>query len=116
MDPTFKKQWIVALRSGEYEQTDGVLRSRDGRYCCMGVAANLLNPEGWQERSMTDDASYQQCIGFQNSSDIKVTSGSLEDETLVSLGLTYGQQETLIAKNDAGETFLDIADYIEKEL
>ena len=33
----FKTDWINNLRSGLFEQTEGVLRNDDG-YCCLGVA------------------------------------------------------------------------------
>ena len=38
--------WLVALRSGDYEQTLGRLRAGDG-FCCIGVAADLVDPDGW---------------------------------------------------------------------
>jgi hypothetical protein len=31
------RKWVEALRSGEYTQTQGVLRDESG-YCCLGVA------------------------------------------------------------------------------
>lgn len=33
--------WINALRSGKYGQCGGVLKSEDGRFCCLGVASSL---------------------------------------------------------------------------
>ena len=36
----FKKQWLDALRSGKYQQTDGYLHSGDG-FCCLGVACDI---------------------------------------------------------------------------
>ena len=42
-------KWLEALESGEWEQTDGYLRDRerDGqyRYCCLGVATTLIDPD-----------------------------------------------------------------------
>ena len=38
--------WISALTSGEYLQNRDALRTND-RFCCMGVACDLLNPYGW---------------------------------------------------------------------
>jgi len=32
-----KRRWIEALRSGEYKQGYGILRTVDNEYCCMGV-------------------------------------------------------------------------------
>ena len=41
-----QRKWIAALRSGEYEQTQGCLRDNDG-FCCLGVAVNALVPHRW---------------------------------------------------------------------
>jgi hypothetical protein len=44
------KDWVTALESGEYEQTQGVLRytRRDGGYefCCLGVLCDLAVKAG----------------------------------------------------------------------
>lgn len=37
---TFIKEWIVALRSGNYKQTMGTLRDDVG-YCCLGVLCDI---------------------------------------------------------------------------
>lgn len=34
------REWVEALESGEYAQTDGALRHTDG-YCCLGVECDL---------------------------------------------------------------------------
>ena len=49
---TFKRDWVKALRSGEYKQGKSVLcqpefNPEDGdSFCCLGVAANLLIENG----------------------------------------------------------------------
>lgn len=35
------KMWVKALRSGKYKQGKGMLKSKDGEYCCLGVACDL---------------------------------------------------------------------------
>jgi hypothetical protein len=35
------RKWVEALRSGEYEQGTGRLKTRDGSYCCLGVACDI---------------------------------------------------------------------------
>lgn len=43
-----RKAWLEALRSGEFKQTKGKLRSRNGAYCCLGVACEVLEvPKVW---------------------------------------------------------------------
>ena len=53
MDAELKKQWVEALRSGEYEQVRVELRNEKG-YCCLGVLTELINPdvdwEDWETR------------------------------------------------------------------
>ena len=41
MNSEVKGQWTTALRSGEYEQGNGVLRTIDNTYCCLGVLCEL---------------------------------------------------------------------------
>ena len=38
------EKWLMALRSGKYEQGTQALQSKDG-YCCLGVACEELIPE-----------------------------------------------------------------------
>ncbi len=40
------EKWVPALRSGEYVQGRGTLKSPDGEYCCLGVACDLMSKEG----------------------------------------------------------------------
>jgi len=44
MRADIKTKWVAALRSGEYEQTGGMLRSNNG-YCCLGVLCDLYAKE-----------------------------------------------------------------------
>jgi len=50
MDPKDKKEWIMALLSGDYKQ-GGSWLSRGGEYCCMGVKAKL---DGFSDETMGD--------------------------------------------------------------
>ena len=40
MNKDIKTLWVAALRSGDYEQAQGVLK-RDGGFCCLGVLCDL---------------------------------------------------------------------------
>lgn len=46
MDPNIKAQWVAALRSDEYTQGDGYLKTLDGNYCCLGVLCDLAVKQG----------------------------------------------------------------------
>lgn len=46
MDVELKEKWCQALESGDYKQGHDHLCD-DGRYCCLGVLADIVDPEGW---------------------------------------------------------------------
>lgn len=102
------KLWVEALRSGKYKQAVSVLRSGD-RFCCLGVACELAVDAGVAERSGD---------GYSDSYGSEV--GKLPVEVVFWLGLktSYGEipgRKSLIAMNDSGRSFSEIADIIESE-
>lgn len=90
LDHDIKKRWVAALRSGKYKQGTGQLChiniSGENFYCCLGVLNEI---EGLGRRH---------------------TNGYIGDF------LEQHVQETLSDKNDNGEPFSVIADYIELNL
>jgi hypothetical protein len=58
MNPEIKAQWVEALRSGEYEQTNGYLRTDSG-FCCLGVLCDLAVKAGKVEATRRDYGTYQ---------------------------------------------------------
>ena len=100
------RQWITALRSGEYKQGWLYLKSDEG-YCCLGVASVIdpdviLTPkdEVWEFMYNNDDLWEQQ--------------EPSEDWFLRRFGLPVEQMETLVVMNDAEKkSFLEIADHLE---
>lgn len=40
-----RRIWEKALESGDYEKGTSVLRSKDDKYCCLGVACELFDNE-----------------------------------------------------------------------
>lgn len=46
MNADIKKRWIAALRSGEYQQGQGELKTSSGTYCCLGVLCELAKADG----------------------------------------------------------------------
>lgn len=87
------KEWIAALRSGTYSQTKDTLHDIDG-FCCLGVAAEVM-----------DIASPPQMLGDQN---------WIYDELRSQIPRPIMNKG--IEMNDAGYTFAEIANMIEKEL
>jgi len=105
MNPELKAKWVEALRSGEYKQGSNRLLTADGRYCCMGVLCNLIDPEGWTEtlsHKTESGISYSQGMGFE--SVLKISD--------IPAGVTM----TLANMNDKGKSFPEIASYIEANL
>lgn len=123
--------WVAALRSGKYEQGQNALC--DGsHFCCLGVLAEIAGvpqlsaPERIREGyDCNDDPIYKFEIapGQFNFSSTSIPpplwSTFLED---LDLGTVVPETELharntlarrLMAMNDEGSTFSDIADYIE---
>lgn len=51
MNQEIKRLWVTALRSGEYKQAEGALKTEDG-YCCLGVLNQIrVNQQGitWED-------------------------------------------------------------------
>jgi hypothetical protein len=87
--------WVAALRSGEYMQTIGKLRSSDGAYCCLGVLAKIAGLE------------------------INKAGNGIEGESdYERISLLVAQRAShFIHLNDAErKSFAEIADFIEAEL
>lgn len=84
------KRWIDDLRSGKYKQGVGRLRSKNqyGEYfCCLGV---LKETQGKPEHS------------------------EHRNQLLSPKIISRETQDTLAKMNDAGKSFLEIADHIER--
>ena len=99
------KKLIRALRSGEYTQTTGQLRYGDA-LCCLGIACDVYGKETgieWEDGrflhfKFSMPRPVQDWFGF--------ASGA---------GSVAGDELGLTARNDAGHTFDEIADFIESE-
>ncbi len=117
--------WVQALRSGDYEQTQGALcRTRDSGpggnltprqagYCCLGVACDVYQKNEGGLRLGTDDDlddGYQTFDGEE---------GVLPDIVADWLGITHAgdlennDRTSLVDMNDEGATFSEIADLID---
>lgn len=99
LNPDLKKQWIEALRSGDYQQCRAKLTDGKG-YCCLGVLAKISDRLDENGR-------------FKHSKNIGspcALSGGLSCEIL-----HFTTQSKLMGENDSGKTFAEIADMIEKD-
>jgi hypothetical protein len=74
------KKWIEALRSGEYEQTTGELRTWDPekqgyRFCCLGVLCELYRQSPEAEANVT-------FTGWETNTSRFIARDDVEDGTL----------------------------------
>jgi hypothetical protein len=110
LDSDDKARWTTALRSGTYQQGTHYLRSGD-RFCCLGVACDVFDPEGWSQEPPAgvplfdtgNDVWWHHGVGG-------VPTGDVRDR----LGLgTSAFTGRLIEMNDNGASFAVIADFID---
>lgn len=90
------RQWVEALRSGEYKQGKGHLHSKGG-YCCLGVFAKAV-------------------LGYKDSYLSREKEGPVGVYTKLEGLLGSRLRATLTDMNDKGKGFNKIADFIESEL
>jgi hypothetical protein len=109
MDAELKKQWVEALRSGNYKQCTEQLRDGNPEegfsYCCLGVLADLLPDAEW---------AWDNSIDFTPPPDKSAfTTTNFDSELPVWLFPRLEQQDLIVMNDDMGESFATIADYIE---
>ena len=107
MDKEVKKEWVAALRSGDYEQGQNALCANN-KFCCLGVLVDIAYDGYWVQN--TGNLSW----GIQASESKGIMYGWLPSSFAKSLQL--GPHANLIEMNDSGYNFEEIADHIEKNL
>jgi len=53
MKKNIANMWIKALTSGKYKQGKYVLRSKDNKFCCLGVLCDLYNQDMSKNKKKT---------------------------------------------------------------
>ena len=109
LDPELKKNWLAALRSGDYVKGNHRLCTIDSdgdRYCCLGVLYEILHgKDGWNESRFDDlTQSYVRVTALDSS----VTFGHSV--------ITDPHVGELAALNDNSDTFDPVIRYIENHL
>lgn len=98
MNAELKAKWVEALRSGNYRQCAEVLHNDAGQFCCLGVLHHVLTGDTplkyWGEQSPRPN-------------DLRFLDERLEGIEIVGI---------VSKKNDGGESFTEIADWIEANL
>jgi len=122
MIKSLRDGWLEDLRSGNFKQTEGVLRYTENgehSYCCLGVLCNRLDPNGYDQYDT---------FRFSNG---ETSCGGIVEDVAQELGLTttimhkidgdpYGNptptsiEGILVEMNDnLNKSFSEIADWIE---
>ena len=135
-----RKNWVKALRSGDYQQTKGWLNTEQG-WCCLGVLCDISGLGGWEDSStksyewgssdgiegirrfvLADE--HRQYVDEINEEHIAAPPQEVLDAVGMreSLGRYFGDSATrtdvefsLSGLNDGSATFNEIADVIESE-
>lgn len=112
-----REKWVEMLKSGEYTQGHGSLRT-DDKFCCLGVLCELAVKEGVIGLpSLVSDNMYS----YGDQGNLKGNRSFLPDIVQEWAGVTtnYGKMNTpelsLVDVNDTGKTFEEIAELIASE-
>jgi len=89
--------WVDALREPNRQQGTSVLRRGD-KYCCLGVACGTAIPGLWKRTSPNREMAFE--FHAFDSDKLEVEYTSLSSDAREYLGLSYKQQDYLIAMND----------------
>ena len=117
------KEWVKALRSGDYQQGKSNLCkedkiSGDCEYCCLGVACDILIESDWVKNpnwivwSIGDHEEFVSPTPFGWTE----TTSFPSLEILKSMGLDAAYAQELAELNDKGWSFKKIANKIERDL
>lgn len=123
MNQPVVKEWVSALRSGEYEQAKEVLATEHG-YCCLGVLCELYSKTVKPIKTIVQNE-IEDDVG--NLRTVWDTEYDKETEILPKCvmewaglrspegGFTDASITSLASLNDNGKTFAEIADVIESK-
>lgn len=111
MDPEIKREWVTALRSGEFPQGRDWLE-RKGKFCCLGVLCSIATERGNLTRHQDGERVEYAHNSFPISA--KALPIALYGLTTTTGSFSVGiQVYSLAMLNDQGFTFDQIADIIE---
>jgi hypothetical protein len=130
MKSQVKEKWIAALRSGEYSQGDGRLRSYKG-FCCLGVLCDLYSQEqdtNWEFRGV-DECDMQMLDYWYFDGESEFLPQSVMEWAGLSLPsptvkmnveeedeMSWSYRDEISNLNDSGCSFTELANIIEKQL
>jgi hypothetical protein len=129
MNPEIKAQWVAALRSGDYEQGDGILHyipeHGGDEFCCLGVLCDIAVKSGVDIRVLDEEEGDVRfgTVMYDETSEL------LPESVRKWAGLRYENPEIAIVNeydtvstsnladlNDSGYSFADLAGWIDEQL
>ena len=117
MDAALKAQWLTDLRSGTYKQGQNFLRSINNEYCCLGVLCEALSLQ-WHLAPEEDEDTFPvtEYFVYDTRDDDHGHSDFIPPHISATIGLPPQIGKHLAEMNDNGDTFHQIADWIEENL
>lgn len=123
MNQQIKQKWVDALLSGKYKQGMGMLRSRNDKFCCLGVLCDLYVKETGAMWSKKASTSHYMIGGIDDILPLEVAEWAGCDQSppviaryVDKRGKMKEQNQTLGDINDFGVRFTTIATYIKEQL
>lgn len=121
MNSKVKEQWLKALRSGEYKQGNGCLKSGD-EFCCLGVLTDIYAKENnlqWKGGFSADAKTETDKVIYGKEAIPRAFvcewAGLSEPNPKIK-PIEKNGLDSLAGINDEGYTFEQIADIIEQQL
>jgi hypothetical protein len=103
-------KWISAMTGGDYEQGQKYLRPTTETYCCLGVACDLYDPNGWVAAE-EGEIEWGYAVDVETEEEERSDTG-LPRKVLDHIGLTKEQESMLMELNDEGASFVAIANML----
>ena len=124
MNNEVKIKWLEALRSGDYDQGQGGLKSGDNKFCCLGILCDIFlkeHNENWQKPIR--DENFFSIDGVNNCLPKRVSEWAEIDTVWPKVMTSATNSEYLTSLNDGNNlinirqhSFLEIANLIEASL
>ena len=116
MNKLVLKRWIRALRSGKYTKRTGKLTDDCGTsFCALGVLCDLADRSNIAQRNGTGYEGLAGTNGKSSSSLPAVVKEWSGLETVDPYIFINGNRDSVAGHNDAGRTFVEIANGLERE-
>lgn len=113
MNKEIQTEWVAALRSGDYVQGKGKLKTSDNQFCCLGVLCDIMSKKDPKKYGDWGSATHGGAVIFGQFPNIGA--GTLPDSMRHDVGIGVGLEGALIRMNDGDIPFSEIATYIENE-